>query len=76
MIPRDPIILLSFVNLKLRDFYPNLDAFCAAECVDKDYILDKLEALDYEYNEETNQFTTHWGDYAYPEERPKYPWET
>ena len=51
MIPRDPIILLSFVNLKLRDFYPNLDAFCAAECVDKDYILDKLEALDYEYNE-------------------------
>ena len=63
MIPRDPIILLSFVNLKLRDFYPSLDAFCASE-------------LDYEYNEETNQFTTHWGDYAYPDERPKYPWET
>ena len=58
MIPRDPIILLSFVNLKLRDFYPSLDAFCASECVDKDYILDKLESLDYEYNEETNQFTT------------------
>jgi hypothetical protein len=76
MIPRDPIILLSFVNLKLRDFYPSLDAFCASECVDKDYILDKLESLDYEYNEETNQFTTHWGDYAYPDERPKYPWET
>ena len=56
MIPRDPIILLSFVNLKLRDFYPNLDAFCAAECVDKDYILDKLEALDYEYNASLIQY--------------------
>ena len=25
MIPEDPVILLSFVNTKLRDEYPNLD---------------------------------------------------
>jgi hypothetical protein len=43
MLPRDPMILLSYVNLKLRDFYPDLDSFCAGECVDTDYILDKLE---------------------------------
>ena len=28
MIPKDPVMLLSFVNLKLRDFYSNLDAMC------------------------------------------------
>ncbi|MBR3339221.1 MAG: DUF4250 family protein, partial [Lachnospiraceae bacterium] len=27
MLPRDPMILLSYVNLKLRDFYPDLDSF-------------------------------------------------
>ena len=75
MLPRDPMILLSYVNLKLRDFYPDLDSFCAGECVDKDYILDKLESSDYDYDPNTNQFQTHWGDYAYPDERPKFPWE-
>lgn len=28
MIPEDPVMLLSFMNMKLRDFYPSLDAFC------------------------------------------------
>ena len=28
MLPRDPVILLSYMNLKLRDFYPSLAAFC------------------------------------------------
>ena len=28
MIPKDPVMLLSFVNLKLRDFYSSLDALC------------------------------------------------
>ena len=27
-LPSDPIMLLSVVNLKLRDFYPSLDALC------------------------------------------------
>ena len=27
MIPEDPVMLLSFMNMKLRDFYPSLDAF-------------------------------------------------
>lgn len=30
MIPKDPMILLSFVNLKLRDFYSSLDDMCQA----------------------------------------------
>ena len=27
-IPKDPVILLSFLNTKLRDYYPGLDALC------------------------------------------------
>ena len=30
MIPEDPVILLSFVNTKLRDEYPSLDELCAS----------------------------------------------
>lgn len=35
MIPKDPMILLSFVNLKLRDFYSSLDDMCQAMNLDK-----------------------------------------
>ena len=28
MIPKDPVMLLSFINLKLRDYYSDLDALC------------------------------------------------
>ena len=28
MIPKDPVMLLSFINLKLRDFYPSFEALC------------------------------------------------
>ena len=28
MIPEDPAILLSFVNMKMRDFYKSLDELC------------------------------------------------
>ncbi|HJB69908.1 MAG TPA: DUF4250 domain-containing protein, partial [Candidatus Flavonifractor avistercoris] len=28
MLPKDPVILLSVINTKLRDFYPSLDALC------------------------------------------------
>ena len=27
-IPADPMILIGYVNMKLRDFYPSLDAMC------------------------------------------------
>ena len=56
MIPKDPVMLLSFVNLKLRDFYSNLEAMCADLDIDKDTLIQKLAAIDYHYNEERNQF--------------------
>ncbi len=55
-IPNDPMILLSFLNMKLRDFYPNLDALCQDLELDKDAIVDKLAAIDYHYDETLNRF--------------------
>ena len=54
--PKDPNILLSYVNMKLRDFYKDLDAFCAAECVDRDELEERLGDVNYDYDPETNQF--------------------
>ena len=28
-LPKDPMMLFSFINMKLRDYYPSLDALCA-----------------------------------------------
>jgi len=56
MIPNDPVMLLSFVNLKLRDYYKSLDALCEDLDVDKQELLSKLEKIDYHYSEERNQF--------------------
>lgn len=56
MIPKDPVMLLSFINLKLRDFYPSFEALCDDLDVDGKEIADKLAAIDYHYNIEKNQF--------------------
>lgn len=56
MIPKDPVMLLSFVNLKLRDYYKNLDALCEDLNVTKEEIEQKLEGIDYHYDAEQNQF--------------------
>lgn len=56
MIPKDPAILLSFVNTKLRDEYSDLDELCAALDADKEGILTALAALNYEYDPARNQF--------------------
>ena len=56
MIPKDPVMLLSFVNLKLRDFYKDLDALCEDLGVEKQEIAEKLAATGYRYDEGRNQF--------------------
>ncbi len=56
MIPQDPVMLLSFVNLKLRDFYGSLEQLCDDLDVNKQEITEKLAAIDYHYDEERNQF--------------------
>ena len=56
MIPKDPAMLLSFVNLKLRDFYSSLDKLCDDLDIDRTEIEDKLSSIDYHYDKEKNQF--------------------
>ena len=56
MLPGDPIMLLSFVNMKLRDSYASLDALCEDMDADKEEILRKLSEVGYEYDKETNRF--------------------
>lgn len=56
MLPQDPVILLSYVNTKLRDGYPSLDELCAALDADREELVQKLEGIDYRYNLERNQF--------------------
>ena len=55
-IPNDPMMLLSFVNLKLRDFYSSLDAKCEDMDLNKDEIESKLASIDYEYDPQLNKF--------------------
>ncbi len=56
MLPQDPAILLSVVNARLRDQYPDLDELCQSEGVDRAALEEKLAALDYRYDGEQNQF--------------------
>ncbi len=56
MLPKDPIMLLSFVNTKLRDFYDSLDALCGDLDVEKQELIHRLEAIGYQYDGERNQF--------------------
>lgn len=55
-IPQDPVMLLSFINLKLRDFYESLDALCDDLNVSKADIEKKLKSIDYSYDGDRNQF--------------------
>lgn len=56
MLPQDPIILLSYVNTKLRDQYPSLDELCDDLDADKDALVRRLEGVNYVYSPERNQF--------------------
>ena len=55
-IPSDPAILLSFINTKLRDFYPSFTSLCEDMELDADEVKNKLSLIGYSYNEARNQF--------------------
>ncbi len=56
MLPKDPAILLSVINTKLRDFYPSLDALCDDLEENKAEIIKKLAQIGYNYDEGKNKF--------------------
>lgn len=55
-LPEDPVMLYSFINMKLRDFYPSLDALCEDMNVEKEDIVRKLKLVGFEYNPVKNRF--------------------
>ena len=55
-LPEDPVMLYSFINTKLRDFYPSLDALCEDMNVEKEDIVRKLKLVGFEYNPVKNRF--------------------
>lgn len=56
MIPKDPIMLLSFINLKLRDNYSDIEALCDDLDVDREEIDNILKSADYHYDRGANQY--------------------
>ncbi len=55
-LPKDPMMLYSFINMKLRDFYPSLDALCSDLNVNKDEIVRNLKEAGFEYDAKQNKF--------------------
>lgn len=55
-LPKDPMMLFSLINMKLRDFYPSLDALCSDLNVNKEDIVNRLKEAGFEYDPEQNKF--------------------
>lgn len=55
-LPKDPFMLMSFVNMKLRDCYNSLDELCEDLNVEKEILTTILGSIGMEYNPETNKF--------------------
>ena len=56
MIPKDPVMLLSYVNTQLRDNYDSLEEFCNAQDTECETLTAALEAIGYRYEKSLNQF--------------------
>lgn len=54
--PKAPMMLMSFINMKLRDFYPTLDALCDDMDVDRQELENKMAEAGLEYNAAANKF--------------------
>ena len=55
-LPKDPIMLLSVVNMKLRDFYSSLEEMCEDMDIRLDEIVNIVGSVGFEYDREQNRF--------------------
>ena len=55
-LPEDPVMLLSFVNTKLRDQYASLDALCDDLDAPRAALEAKLGEIGYFYKAKENRF--------------------
>lgn len=54
--PKDPFMLFSWVNMKLRDYYSSLDLLCEDLDIDRSELENRLHAAGFDYLPEVNQF--------------------
>ncbi len=54
--PKDPAMLMSWTNLKLRDYYGSLDELCEDLEIDRNELENALNKAGFEYNPELNKF--------------------
>lgn len=55
-LPNNPYVLLSIINMKLRDFYSSIDDLCDDLDENKEEIDTILNSIGYYYSKENNQF--------------------
>ena len=55
-LPKDPFMLLSYINTKLRDDFDSLDELCKSLSADKGELIETLKKIDYTYDSEKNTF--------------------
>ena len=55
-LPNDPMMLMSVINMKLRDFYEDLDALCDDLDINRQELEDRLGNAGFEYSSENNRF--------------------
>ena len=55
-LPKDAMMLMSFINMKLRDRYATLDALCDDLDIDREWLVKKLAEVGFEYSPEQNRF--------------------
>ncbi|WOO38440.1 DUF4250 domain-containing protein [Anaerocolumna sp. AGMB13020] len=55
-LPKDPFILLSYINTQLRDKYSSLADLCEYLEFNEQELRDRLNVIHYEYVPELNQF--------------------
>lgn len=54
-IPKDPMMLMSYINTQLRDNYPSLDELVGSLDIDEKEIRDKLKTVGMEYDLDTTR---------------------
>lgn len=55
-LPKDPMMLMSVINMKLRDSYSSLDLLCDDLNINKSDLCAELKAAGFEYSEDLNKF--------------------
>lgn len=56
ILPDDPMMLFSVINMKLRDKYSSLDELCEDMDISKSELINRLSEAGFEYNPDANKF--------------------